>query len=160
MLKCMGHAAACHNKVFSCTVHYRGWPELSRMHIQQTIAERWYRIHHQLKQFPTIAGQRCTYVMLNSNQITRFPANLQGTESIWTLNLHINLISELPVDLTLIERLELFDMSRNKITPLSQQTKFPVSLRGLLLSGNYTKTMPAGIQIRLTSCLRLLRQFV
>ena len=106
-----------------------------------------YKTNHQLTQFPTIAGQGYTCVMLGGNQITRFPTNLRGTETIRTLNLHSNRISELPVDLTPMERLEILDMSRNKMTSLSRQTRFPVSLRGLLLASNNMKTIPAGIEI-------------
>ena len=73
--------------------------------------------------------------MLYSNQITRFPVNLQEADTIRTLNLHSNFVHELPVDLTPMTCQE------TRSRPLSRQTKFPLPLRGLLLTSNNMKTI-------------------
>ena len=101
--------------------------------------------NHRLREFPAIAGRTC--VLLRNNQISRFPENLEGAETVRTLNLQNNHISELPVDLRPMETLEILDLSRNRMTSLSPRTRFPVSLRGLLVAGNKMKTVPAGIEI-------------
>ena len=104
-----------------------------------------YNANMHLAQFPRIAGRTC--VMLYNNRISRFPTDLTGTETVVTLNLQNNLIEDLPMDLTLMEHMEILDLSRNKIVSLSRRTRFPASLRGLLLAGNRMKTIPEGIEI-------------
>lgn len=104
-----------------------------------------YNTNRRLTKFPAIAGRTC--VMLYGNRISQFPTDLQGTETVRTLNLQNNIISELPEDLTPMETLEILDLSRNRMTTLSRRTRFPVSLRGLLVAGNKMKSIPAGIEI-------------
>ena len=104
-----------------------------------------YHSNMRLAQFPNIKGRTC--VMLHNNIISRFPVDLTHTETVVTLNLQNNLIEELPMDLTPMEHLEILDLSRNRMVTLSPRTRFPVSLRGLLLAGNNMKTIPAGIEI-------------
>ena len=104
-----------------------------------------YHSNSRLTRFPNIKGYTC--VMLHNNRIDRFPRDLADTETMVTLNLQNNLIEELPVDLTPMEHLEILDLSSNRMVTLSPRTRFPVSLRGLLLAGNKMKTIPAGIEI-------------
>ncbi|KAL4228953.1 hypothetical protein ACF0H5_011993 [Mactra antiquata] len=99
-----------------------------------------------LRKFPAISRVH-TCVQLKDNAISSFPIDLTSLSHVETLDLSGNRINKLPKNLNAMGSLEILDLSRNQIRELSSSTRFPVSLRGLLLAGNGLSSIPDGFQV-------------
>lgn len=109
-------------------------------------AEWFSREGRGLNSFPSIPS-KATCVILKSNYIEQFPGDVSSLTNVVTLDLSGNRLSYLPDDLYKMQQLEILDVSENRLETLSPNTKFPESLRGLLLAKNNMKRIPNGIRV-------------
>lgn len=109
-------------------------------------AGQFSRERRSLKEFPSIPSTAAC-VHLKGNYIEKFPQDVNSLKNVETLDISANRITYLPNDLHKMQKLEILDLSANRIETLSPSTKFPASLRGLILARNNMKYIPNGVTI-------------
>lgn len=94
---------------------------------------------------PLLHKEEC--LVLEDNQISSFPTDLENYNTLYTLNVAKNRIQTLPDNLDILHKLKVLDLSANRLSQLSSSTRFPQTLEALILKGNSLQSLPAGLQM-------------